>query len=144
MTRTFNAPRSLVFEALSKPEHVVRWWGPRKTSFVTCEMDFRPGGKWLHVLALPNGTTVTFKGVYHEIDAPHRLVATECYDEPKVGSPEWLTTLTLEEHNRRTTMTSRVLHSSRENRDGHLQSGMEPGAAETFHRLEELLESLGN
>jgi uncharacterized protein YndB with AHSA1/START domain len=142
MTRVFNAPRELVFAALSKLEHVKRWWGPRNTALSVCEMDFRPGGAWRYVMQLPNGASAVFKGVYREIEPPERMVATECFDDPSVGSPEWITTVTLEEHNGQTTLTSRVLHKSVESRNGHLQSGMEPGASETFDRLAELLESL--
>jgi uncharacterized protein YndB with AHSA1/START domain len=143
MTRVFNAPRSLVFEALSKPEHVARWWGPRNTSLSVCEIDFRVGGAWRYVLQTPNGPSPAFKGVFLEITPPHRIVSTEIFDEPKFGSPEWTTTVTLEEHEGKTTLTSRVLHKSVENRNGHLNSGMEPGATETFDRLAELLESWG-
>ena len=141
MTRVFNAPRSLVFEALSKPEHVARWWGPRNMSLTVCEIDFRVGGAWRYVLQTPNGPSPAFKGVYLEITAPHRLVFTEIFDEPKVGSPEWTTTITLEEHNGKTTLTSHVLHKTVANRNGHLQSGMEAGATDTYDRLAELLES---
>jgi uncharacterized protein YndB with AHSA1/START domain len=142
LTRVFHAPRALVFETMTKPEHVMRWWGPRNTTLSVCEIDFRPGGAWRYVVQLPNGKSMVFKGVYHEIVPPERLVATECFDEPSVGSPEWLSTVTLEEHHGKTTLTTRVLHKSVENRNGHLQSGMEPGASETFDRLAELLESL--
>jgi uncharacterized protein YndB with AHSA1/START domain len=142
MTRVFDAPRHLVFEALTKPEHIARWWGPRGTSVPVCEVDFRPGGAWRQVLRMANGQEVVFKGVYIEIVPPERFVATECFDEPSVGRPEWTTTLTLEEHDGKTTMRSRVLHKTKANRDGHLNSGMERGATETFDRLAELLATL--
>jgi uncharacterized protein YndB with AHSA1/START domain len=141
MTRVFHAPRSLVFEALSKPEHVARWWGPRNTSLSVCEIDFRVGGAWRYVLQTPAGSA-TFKGVFLEITPPQGLVSTEIFDEPKVGCPEWTTTVTLEEHDGKTTLTSRVLHKSVENRNGHLYSGMEAGASETYDRLAGLLDSL--
>jgi len=141
LTRVFDAPRSLVFEMLTKPEHVTRWWGPRATSMVMCEMDVCPGGTWRHVLRMPDGAETVFKGVYHEIVPPEKIVATECFDEPRLGSPKWLATVTLEEHDGRTTLTSRVLHPSVQARDGHLGAGMEWGATETFDRLAELLEN---
>jgi uncharacterized protein YndB with AHSA1/START domain len=141
MTRVFNAPRSLVFEALSKPEHVARWYGPRNLTCSVCEIDFRVGGAWRYVLQMPTGGSAVFKGVFLEITPPHRVVSTEIFDEPKVGCPEWTTTVTLEEHDGKTTLTSLCLHKSVENRNGHLQSGMEAGAAETYDRLAELLES---
>ena len=102
-------------------------------------MDVRPGGTWRHVLRMPDGTESEFKGVYHEIVPPEKIVATECFDEPSLGSPEWLATVTLEEHDGKTTLTSRVLHPSVQARDGHFGSGMEWGATETFDRLAELL-----
>jgi uncharacterized protein YndB with AHSA1/START domain len=139
MTRTFNAPRQLVFDAMTKPEHVVNWWGMRGTILSVCEMNVRPGGTWRYVLVIPSGAEVRFSGVYHEIEPPGRLVATECFEEPKFGSPKWLSTITLEERDGKTIMNSRILHESAAHRDGHIQSGMEGGAAQTFDRLEELL-----
>jgi uncharacterized protein YndB with AHSA1/START domain len=144
LTREFDAPRRLVFEALSKAEHVMRWWGPRNTTLLSCEIDFRPGGTWHKVLRGPDGREVQFKGTYHEIVPPERIVATECFDEPSVGRPEWLATVTLEERGGKTLLTSRVLHKTKENRDGHLGSGMEKGAGETFDRLEELVNGWKN
>jgi uncharacterized protein YndB with AHSA1/START domain len=104
-----------------------------------CEMDVRPGGTWRHVLRMPDGAEAVFTGVYHEIVPPEKIVATECFAEPRLGNPEWLATVTLEERDGKTTLTSRVVHPSVEARDGHLGSGMERGATETFDRLAELL-----
>ncbi len=139
LTRSFNAPRHLVFEAMTKPEHVANWWGPRAAFLKIVEMDVRPGGKWRYVLVMPNGHEARFSGTYHELTPPERIVATECFEEPQFGNPKWLSTVTLEEKDGVTTMRSLVLHESTANRDGHIQSGMEPGAAETFDRLEQLL-----
>lgn len=142
LTRVFPAPRTLVWDAMTKPEHVKRWWGPRAMSMTVCEMDVRPGGTWRYIMQMPNGGEAVFKGTYHELVPPERLVATECFDDPAVGNPEWLSTVTLEEHDGMTTMTSRVQHPSVEARNGHMGSGMEAGATETFDRLEELLEQM--
>jgi uncharacterized protein YndB with AHSA1/START domain len=139
MERSFDAPRELVFEAMTKPEHVKRWWGPRRTTCTVCEIDFRVGGSWRYTLRAPEGCDVTFTGIYREIVPPERIVSTERYEEPRFGNPEWQTTLTLEEIGGRTKMISRVLHPSKQNRDAHVNSGMESGAAETFDRLEELV-----
>ena len=139
ITRPFAAPRRLVWEAMTDPKHVMHWWGPRGSTLTVCEIDFRPGGAWRFVLRGCDGKDYAFKGVYHEITPPERLVATECFDDPRLGSPEWLTTMTLEEHEGTTTMRSRILYKSPEARDGHLASGMQQGAAETFERLEEYL-----
>ena len=93
ITRVFDAPRELVWQAMTDPQHVVHWWGPRGSTLAVCEIDFRPGGAWRFVLRDADGRDYRFKGVYHEIMPPERLVATECFDEPSLGSPEWLTTL---------------------------------------------------
>lgn len=142
LTRVFDAPRRLVFDAMTQAEHVPKWWGPRGTVFTRCEIDCRPGGTWRYELRSPDGRAFAFKGTFHEIQAPERIVATECYDEPAIGSPEWLATVVLEEVDGRTKMTSTILHPSVEARNGHLQSGMEAGASQTFDRLAELLRAL--
>src|SRR5689334_7336775 len=80
MTRIFDAPRDLVFETMTRPEHITRWWGRlgEDYSVPVCEVDFRPGGKWRYVNRHPSGDA-EFYGVYREIDAPSRLVFTETY-----------------------------------------------------------------
>jgi len=139
MTRVFDAPREMVFAAMTKPEHVTQWWGPRISSFEVCEIDFRVGGSWRYVIGFPGGQKMAFSGVFHELLPPERLVASECFHAPQFGNPEWRTTMTLEEIDGKTKMTSRVVHPSKANRDGHFNSGMEQGAAETFGRLDDLL-----
>jgi uncharacterized protein YndB with AHSA1/START domain len=139
MTRIFDAPRDLVFEAMTKAEHVKRWWGPCHLTAEVCEIDFRVGGKWRYLLHAPDGKKVEFTGVYREILAPERIVATERYVEPSLGNPEWLSTLTLEDLGEKTKLTNRVLHPNKEQRDGHVNSGMESGAAETYDRLNEIV-----
>lgn len=141
MTRTFETPRHLVFEAWTKPEHVVRWWGCQGGSVPACEADVRPGGAWRRVLRTPDGKDHVFKGVFQEIAPPGRLVYTECFDEPSLGSPEWLVTVAFEEHDGKTTLTSTMLHTSKEIRDGHLGSGMEAGVTYILDRLAEHLEN---
>jgi len=139
LTRVFDAPRRLVFEAISRPEHVARWWGPRGSTLSACEMDMRPGGAWRFVLRAPDGSEHPFKGVYREIVPPERVVNTFVYDVEGIRDHEALETMTLTEKDGRTTLTSVVLHKSVESRDGQLNSGMEFGAAETYDRLEELV-----
>jgi len=86
---------------------------------------------------MPDGSDHPFRGVYREIVPSERLVYTECYDVPQIGSPEWLTTVTFEEVEGGTRLTHTILHSSREARDGHLQAGMESGSIQTLRRLDE-------
>lgn len=140
ITREFNAPRRLVFEAMTQPEHVRNWYGPRYLTITQCEIDLRPGGKWRYVLNAPDGSEHAFSGVYREITPFERLVTTEGYEA--IPGAEYLSTLTLEERNGKTLMTNHLLYPSIEQRDGHLNSGMEGGMQETFERLDEHLETM--
>ncbi len=140
MTRVFNAPRRLVFEALSKCEHLKHWWGPRRYALVSCELDFRPGGKWRFVQRGPDGNDYGFRGEIREIVPNERVVQTFEFE----GMPGHVSveTLTLVEQDGKTTWTTRSRFDSVEDRDGMLQSGMEAGANETMDRLEEYLTEL--
>jgi uncharacterized protein YndB with AHSA1/START domain len=137
ITRVFDAPRRLVFEAHSKPEHMKRWWGPRATSMIGCEMDFRPGGRYRFVLRKEKGQEYAFQGEYREIVPPERLVQTFEF-EGMPGSVS-IETHTFTERDGKTTLTTTSRMDSIEARDAMLKSGMEAGAAETYDRLEELL-----
>ena len=140
MIREFDAPRDLVFEAHSSCEHMSRWWGPRKYEIVGCEIDFRPGGKWRIVHRGPDGEEYAFRGEYREIVPPERIVWTfEFEGFPGAVSVE---TMTLEEHDGKTTFTATSVWDTQEQRDQMLQSGMEEGATETMERLDEYLEIL--
>jgi len=140
MIRVFDAPRDLVFEAHSSAEHMKHWWGPRKYETISAEVDFRPGGKWRIVHRGPDGEEYGFHGEYREIVRPERIVWTFEYE----GAPGQVAveTLTLEEHDGKTTLTAISDAGSKEARDAVLESGMTEGAAETFDRLEEYLETL--
>jgi uncharacterized protein YndB with AHSA1/START domain len=140
MTREFDAPRDLVFEAHTSCVHMSRWWGPRKYEVVDCNIDFRPGGKWRIVHRGPDGEEYAFHGEYREIVPPERIVWTfEFEGFPGSVSVE---TLTLEEHDGKTTFTATSVYDTVEQRDGMLESGMAEGAAETMERLDEYLEIL--
>jgi uncharacterized protein YndB with AHSA1/START domain len=140
MTREFDAPRDLVFEAHSSCEHMSRWWGPRRYEVSSCEMDFRPGGTWRIVHRGSEGEEHEFYGEFRDIVRPERIVWTFEYG----GFPGSVSvqTLTLEEHDGTTTLTATSVYDTVEERDGTLESGMEGGAAESLERLDELLESL--
>ena len=140
MTRVFDAPRDLVFEAHSSCEHLKKWWGPRAYEIATCEVDFRPGGAWRVVHRDSDGQEFAFRGEYREIVRPERITWTfEFEGMPGSVSVE---TMTLEERDGKTTFSSTSVFDSVEARDGMLQSGMESGAAETMDRLDEYLEVL--
>jgi uncharacterized protein YndB with AHSA1/START domain len=140
ITREFNAPRRLLWEALTKPEHVKRWYGLRAFTMTICEMDVRPGGAWRWGQSIPNGGDVIFSGVYREIVPPEKVVTTEGWEA--MPGHEYVSTLTLEEHDGKTTLTNHLLYQTAADRDGHLQSGMEGSMNETYDRLEELLPTL--
>lgn len=143
MTRAFDAPRDLVFEVWTKPEHVRHWWGLRSSSMIHCEAEVRPGGSWRYVTREENGDEVPFRGVYREVTPPERLVYTEIYDvEPfNTGDPA-VNTVTFTEEDGRTIMTCTTLCPSKEVRDYMLGTGMEVGAAESYDRLAEHLKTV--
>lgn len=141
MTRLFNAPRQLVFDVMSKPEHVKRWWGNLSLghSVPVCEIDFRVGGKWRFINAHPGGE-VEFYGEYREIDAPGRIVFTEIF-APYPDAPSVVTSV-LTEENGKTRMTATVAYPSKDVRDMVMGTGMEKGAAISYDRLEDLIAEL--
>jgi len=141
-TRDFDAPRHLVFAALTTPDLLRRWFGPRRYELVVCEVDLRVGGAWRYVVRGPDGSEMVLHGVYREIVAPERLVHTEANDDcdAEDGAESLVTTTLVEnEHERRTTMTSTIRYPSQQIRDAVLRSGMEHGVAEGYDRLAELL-----
>jgi uncharacterized protein YndB with AHSA1/START domain len=141
MTRVFDAPRELVFRALTTPELLKRWFGPHGWTLAECEIDLRVGGAWRFFSKGPNGRTMGMRGVYRVIAPPERLEYTESFDEwPQQGSA--LITITLAERNGRTTLTGVSLAPSREVRDAVIATGMEHGAAETYDRLADMLHAL--
>jgi uncharacterized protein YndB with AHSA1/START domain len=140
ITRDFDAPRHLIYRAWTTPELVKRWWGAERGEVVSVEIDLRVGGRWRYVSRTDGGFEFGFSGQYRQIVENERLVATEVY-EP-VPDHEALNTLTLVEHDGRTTLTILVEHDSPESRDAHLQSGMEPGMQDALTLLERVAMSL--
>ena len=140
LTREFDAPRALVFEALSKPEHLRHWWGQAGSTLTHCEMDFRPGGKWRFVERDKDGQEWGFRGEVREIVPPERIVQTFEWE----GLPGHISveTMQLEDLGGRTRLTVTSVFDSVEDRDGMLQSGMEQGAGESYDRLEAYLKTL--
>lgn len=145
MTRVFDAPRQLVFDAWTKPEHLVQWFGRRGDEMTVCEVDLRVGGAYRFVWRLREGGEMGMGGVYREVVPPERLVSTEVFEGEyfeQMGGGSTINTLTFEERDGKTTMTITSLYGSREARDAAIQTGMEEGAAEGFDRLAELLQTL--
>ena len=141
MTRLFDAPRQLVFEVMSKPEHVKRWWGQlgEGYSVPVCEIDLRVGGKWKFKNRHPRGEA-TFYGEYREISPPGRLVFTEIFaDFPDTVS---VVTSVLTEEGRKTRLTATVRYPSQQVRDMVMSTGMSHGAGISYDRLEDVLAQL--
>ena len=142
MTRVFAADRLLVFDALTKPELVRRWLlGPPGWSMPVCEIDLRVGGKYRYLWRHDrDGTEMGMGGVYREIVAPERLVATEQFDQSWYPG-EAVGTVVLVEQGGRTTLTQTMLYESRAARDAVMKSPMEGGVAASYDRLAQLLAS---
>jgi uncharacterized protein YndB with AHSA1/START domain len=138
--RVVDAPRALVFEAFTKCEHLKRWMGPCTLTMVSCETDLRVGGRYRFVFRAPDSSEVGFSGEYREIVRPERVVRTFVF-EPMPDAAA-LETLELEEHDGKTTIKTTTVHKTVENRDGHVQSGVDKGMAEGYARLDELLAGL--
>ena len=145
MTRAFDAPRTLVYDAHTKPELVRQWLlGPPGWTMPVCDIDVRVGGTYRWVWRKDSdGTTMGMGGVYREVKTPERLVSTERFDEAWYPG-ESLNTLVLVENGGRTTLTQTMRYESREAREAVIKSGMEKGVAASYDRLEEVLASTGN
>ena len=138
MSRIFDAPRERIWEILTDPALVPKWWGPKNLITTVNKMELKVGGAWRYIQKDSNGNEYAYQGVYKEIDVPERLVTTSEF-EPLAGhiSTE---TLTLEElPDGRTKMTVRTTFATLEDLEGIIQAGMESGAVESWDRLEELL-----
>ena len=142
MTRVFDAPRRLVFDAWTQPELLKRWLGVvGGWSFAHCEVDLRVGGAYRFVWRGPDGSEMGMRGVYREIVPPERLVSTEAFDESWYPGEALATTVLVEEGGK-TTLTTTVLYESREARDIVLKSPMEQGVAAGYDKLAEELASM--
>src|SRR5919106_3389147 len=140
ITREFAAPAHLVYQAITTPDLIKRWWNAKRGEVTLCEHDLQVGGKWRQVMVTPDGFEVGFHGEYREIVPNERIVSTEMYE----GFPDAqaLDTLTLTEANGRTTLTILVQHASKEHRDAHIESGMEAGLQDALDLLEQVATSL--
>ncbi len=139
ITRGFNAPRSLVWEAMTKPDLVKRWLsGPPGWSMTVCEIDLRVGGAYRWVWLGPDGYEMGMGGVHLEIVEPERIVTTQLFDEDWTGG-EAVGTLVLTERGGLTTMTNTIQYATPEARDAVMKTPMEQGMGAGYDRLEALL-----
>ena len=137
MSRVFDAPRDEVFRLNLDPSLIPDWWGPRNLTTRVDKMDVRPGGEWRFVQRDAQGTEYAFHGTYQEIDRPARLIQTFVYE----GSPNdvIVETVTFEDLDGHTRVTTTDVFATREARDEAMRSGMEHGAAESMDRFGEVL-----
>ncbi len=148
ITRMFNGPARIVFDAWTRPELVMRWWAPRSrgVSVVGCDAAVSVGGHYRYVLRHDAGTEMAFSGKYIEVTPHSRLVYTHLFEPTASGTnpgdPELIITVTFDEHDGKTLVVSHSLCPSKELRDIILASGMEGGMRETMEQLEELVASL--
>ena len=140
MSRSFDAPRKVVFQAHIDPELIPRWWGDGKGSTVIDTLDARAGGKWRYVDHAADGNEYAFRGEFREVTPPERIIWTFEFE----GMPGNILTetMTFAETDGVTTITSTSVFDTTGQRDGMLESGMESGAAESYNRLAELLRTL--
>jgi uncharacterized protein YndB with AHSA1/START domain len=143
ISRTFNGPPRIVFEAWTKAELVKRWWAPRSlgVSIVSVDADIRVGGGYRYVIAPPNGEPVAFSGEYTEIKPYSRLVYTSIF-EPAREAGAAIVTVTFEEQDGKTRLVAHELYPSAEARSAAIGSGMEHGMRETMDQLDELVATL--
>ena len=143
ITRTFNGPARIVFDAWTKPELVKRWWAPksRGVTVVGCDADVRVGGNYRYVLRPAQGDEIAFSGKYTEVTPHSRLVYTQIF-EPMADAGELTITVTFDEHDGKTRLVSREMYPSKEVRDIVLATDMEHGMRETMDQLDELVASL--
>lgn len=142
--REFDAPRELVYRAITEPELVRRWWGAQRGENVQCEADLRVGGRWRYVMnAGATNDTVGFHGEYRELVPHERIVSTEVFEAPFLNDEDAsINTVTLTEHDGRTQMSVLCVYRLPEHRDGVMASGMEAGAQESYDALEEVARTL--
>jgi len=144
MTRIFDAPRQMLFDAFTNPELVPQWLTGRPDhTMPVCEIDLRVGGTYRYVWRGPDGQEMSAKGVFRDVSPPERVVATERF-EPSWYEGENVNTTTFIEAGGMTTVTLRIQCASKEVREGMLKSGMEQGVAYSYDHLERILASKGN
>jgi uncharacterized protein YndB with AHSA1/START domain len=143
VTRTFNAPARIVYDAWTRPELLKRWWAPRSlgVSLFSCEADVRVGGVYRYVFGRDPSQAMAFSGVYREVVPSSRLVATQIFEQMRAAG-EAIVTATFEEKEGKTRLVVHQLYASKESLDGAVASGMERGMRETYEQLEQLVGSL--
>lgn len=141
LSREYDAPRDLVFEAWTKPEHIAKWWGPNGFTTTIHEMAVTPGGRWRFIMHGPNGTDYDNRVVYHEVSSPERLVyehGSDIDDDPE----RFHVTVTFEDLGGRTRVTMRTIFPTAEQRQQAISFGADELGKQTLDRLAAHLASL--
>ncbi|MFC8503605.1 SRPBCC family protein [Pedococcus sp. NPDC057267] len=138
VTRQFAAPAQLVYEAMTRPEHVRQWWGAGHGEMTTCEVDLRVGGRWHFAQVTPDGREVSFSGEYLELDPPGRMVHTEKFDNMPDSEPSTIVT-TLTEQDGVTTLHAVCTYDSPQTVEAVVGSGMESGLQSSYNAIDDLL-----
>jgi uncharacterized protein YndB with AHSA1/START domain len=143
MTRIYDAPRDIVWEAITEPKHVAEWWGGPGFTNPVCEMDVRPGGLWRHVMRFPNGHELRMEFVFLEVDKPKRLVWQHVdLGERKEGPPTSVITVTLDDMDERTRWTMVARFHSLAERDAAVAMGFSNPINASSDRLVDYLKTL--
>ncbi|MEM6429915.1 MAG: SRPBCC domain-containing protein [Deinococcota bacterium] len=148
VSRSFNAPRELVFAAFSQCEHLKHWWGPKDWELPVCEMDFRVGGSWVYCMRGPDGEGGIMeswgKWVYQEISVPEKIVSTDNFVDSDGNilpdTPDMLTTVVFEDVDGKTLVTNTTVFERKEDLDMVISMGMAEGVDQEFDKLEAYLE----
>lgn len=148
ITRSFAAPRQLVYDAFTQPDQIVKWWGPKGFTTTVTQMDVRPGGTWHYCMRSSEWGDAWGIATYHEITPPSRLVYTDAFsDESGVVNPDLpVATITVDfaEHDGRTTVTMLTDYATEEDLRKVLEMGVVEGMSSQYERLEELLAEAGH
>ncbi len=146
ITRVFAAPRALVWKMFADPFHLAQWWGPKGFTNPVCQLDFRVGGNWHHVMRSPDGREYPTNSTFLEIEPPGRIVYRNAAPQGEVWGnnppPSFVRTLTFTEANGVTTLTLVAAFETPEQRDAAMRRGFAQGTLESYDRLAAHLEAL--
>ena len=146
MERVFDAPRKLVWQVWTQPEHLTQWWGPQGCTLPVCTVDLRPGGTWHYCIRGPEGEENWSKTTYHEVVEPERLVYSDAFSDETgnviEGMPQMIVTLTFDDLDGKTKVTAHSQFASAADLQALLNMGVAQGASETWDRLATYLASI--
>ena len=149
IVREFAAPRPLVWDVWTRPEHIARWWGPRGFTTTVTAMDLQPGGKWRYVMHGPDGSDYPVHGVFLEVVPPERIVTTDEFDDgwtppQPIDLPKGImATAVFAEVGPKTRLTLTIAHPTAEEKEKHAAMGVVGGWNSSFDCMDDYLAALG-